>query len=284
MKYIYIIVLSSFFFTACEKIVDIEIPSDEPTLVVEGEITNNLEPWSVRLTLSQPYLDQKEVDGISNASVFILGDDGSSVELFHSDTGMFVSAANEACIEGVTYTLDVTYNGEKFTASETLNNGFPIDTIASYFLPDNNGFIEAGYYVFIQGRENEAEGDNYLWKFYKNDTLQDGFGSIYENDEFGPISFLNQSLDPADPLAGLAQGIIPRPFPFRVEPGDSVRIEQYIISGRHYKFIVDREAQLNRGGTPFDPPPANPDYNISNGGLGYFSVSYKTERSLVISE
>ena len=284
MKNIYLIVFASLLFTACERIIDIEIPSDEPSLVVEGEITSKLEPWSVRLTLSQPYLDQKEVEGVSAATVFINGDDGSSVELFHADTGMFVSNNSAKCIEGVSYTLDVSYDGKTYTATEKLENGFAIDTIASYFLPDNNGFIEAGYYVFIQGKENEEAGDNYLWKFYKNDTLQDDFGPIYENDEFGPISYLNQSLDPADPLAGLAQGIIPRPFPFRVEPGDSVRIEQYIISSRHYKFIVDREAQLNRSGTPFDPPPANPDYNISNGGLGYFAVSHKAERELTIAE
>ena len=284
MKNTYLIVLFSLLFVACEKIVDIEIPSDEPTLVVEGEITDNLGPWSVRLTLSQPYLNQKQVDGITNATIFITGTDGSNVQLLHTDTGMFVSATDQQCLVGETYTLTVDYDGKTFTASEELVNGFPIDTIASYFLPDNNGFIEAGYYVFIQGKENDYKGDSYLWKFYRNDTLQDDFGPIYENDDFGDISFLNQSLDPNDPLAGLAQGIIPRPFPFTVEPGDSIRIEQYSLSKQHYKFIIDREAQLNRAGTPFDSPPANPNYNISNGGLGYFSVAHLVKESLVVKE
>ncbi len=166
------LIIGLFAFAACEKIVDLEIPSGDPVLVVESQITNKKDLWRVRLSLSQPYFDQSTIEGIASAVVVISGTDGSNETLVYTDTGMFVSQDSMECLVGETYTLSINYKGEIYEASEVLANGFPIDTIASYNLPDNNGFIEAGIYVFIQGKENEYKGDSYLWKFYKNDTLQ----------------------------------------------------------------------------------------------------------------
>ena len=46
--------------SACERIVDLEIPSGDPKIVVEGQITSQSEPWEIRLTMSQPYFDQSQ--------------------------------------------------------------------------------------------------------------------------------------------------------------------------------------------------------------------------------
>ena len=62
---IIILFLAFLAFTACEKIVEVELPSDNPILVVESQITNKREPWKVKLTLSQAYFDQDSADNIS---------------------------------------------------------------------------------------------------------------------------------------------------------------------------------------------------------------------------
>ena len=69
---------------------------------------------------------------------------------------MFVSADSQRCMVGETYTLTVVYNGVTYVAAEQTPDANPIDTIASYYLPDNNGFITKGYYVFIQGVQSPA--------------------------------------------------------------------------------------------------------------------------------
>lgn len=269
-------------FSACEKIVEVDFPSDEPKLVIESQITNKRDLWKVKLSLSQPYFDQDSADDISNAFVNISGTDGSNVDLVYSDTGIFVSSDSLQCAVGETYTLTVVYKNKTYTATEKLANGFPIDLMLSFFLPSTNGFVESGYYIFIQGKENDYKGDSYLWKFYRNDTLKEDFGLLAENDEFGPVSYFNASIDPDDPLSGLANNIIPRPFPFLVEPGDTVRLEQYNLDPTYYQFLFEVQSQLGRSGTPFDPPPANPNNNISNGGLGYFSVAHFTEKQIIV--
>lgn len=281
MKNILYIILASFAFTACEKIVEVDLPAEDPKLVIEGQITNAKDLWKVRLTSSQAYFNQEEAESIANATVRIVGTDGQDITLVHSDTGMFVSSDSLTCKVGESYTLTVNYDGQMYGATEKLNNGFPLDTIASYFLPDNNGFIPSGYYVFIQGTENPEAGDYYLFKAYRNDTLQT---PQLDSDEFGSVSYLNENFDSRNILAELALGKTPRPFPFLVEPGDSVRVEQFVISREYYQFIIDLDAQRGRSGTPFDPPPANPNNNLSNGALGFFSVAHKQEGSIVIKE
>jgi len=270
--------------TGCEKIVDLEIPSVDSKLVIEGQITNIEEPWVVRLALSQEYFNQDSIEPVSNALVTISGTDGLFAKLSHSHAGIFTSSTAMQCVPGEIYTLKILYNGEEYIASEILANGFPIDLIESYYLPENNGFIEAGYYVFIQGKENEYDGDSYLWNFWRNDTIQDQFGIVAENDAFGQVTFLNPNIDPDDPLKGIENDSLPRPFPFKLELNDTVIVDQYNLSPRYFQYLFDLQAQLGRSGSPFDPPPANPNNNISNGGLGYFSVAHFTSASIIIEE
>jgi len=52
MKKIITILFAAFVFTACEKIVDIEIPSEETRIVIESEIYNVKDLWKVRLSLN----------------------------------------------------------------------------------------------------------------------------------------------------------------------------------------------------------------------------------------
>ena len=281
MKKLAYLLLASLAFVACEKIVEIDLPSESPRLVIEGQITNERAPWQVKLTLSQPYFDQAQADIISQAVVRIIGTDGSDVLLSHVDSGSFVSADTQQCVTGESYTLNVEYNGEEYQATEQMKNAFPLDTIASFLLPDNNGFIPSGYYVFIQGKENPESGDYYLFKAYRGDTLKT---RELDNDEFGSVSYLNENIDADRILQELALGKTPRPFPFLVEPGDSILVEQFAITQQYYQFIIDLEAQRSRSGTPFDPPPANPNNNLSNGALGYFSVAHKEVGRMVVQE
>ena len=279
-KLIYLIV-ASLAFAACEKIVEVDLPSEENRLVIEGQITSTKEPWKVRLTSSQPYFNQNEATTISNAIVRITGTDGQDILLSHTDTGMFVSDDSLTCTVGESYTLNVSYDGQSYEATEELNQGFDFDTLATYFLPDNNGFIQSGYYIFIQGKENPETGDYYLFNAYKNDTLQ---SPQLDSDEFGSVSYLNENFDAKNIIAELALGKTPRPFPFTVEPGDSIRVEQFVISRAYYQFLIDLSIQQGRSGSPFDSPPANPNNNLSNGALGFFSVAHKVSEEMVVPE
>jgi len=279
MKKILFVILVAFAFTACEKIVDIEIPSEGSRIVIESEIYNTKDIWKVKLSLNQPYFDQDSVDYISTASVFITELGGDTVFLNYTDTGLYVSADSHQCVVGGSYELSVAYNGQVYKAIEELQNAFPIDELLSFFLPPNDRLFPAGNYVFVQGQSDTTKKNYYLFKTYRNDTLK---STDLDDDGFGSVSLLNSFFDVNDILGEIDRGSLPRPILFDVSTGDTIVVEQFAITEEYYKFRSDLSAQQGRSGTPFDPPPANPNNNISNGGLGYFSVAHKERAELVV--
>jgi hypothetical protein len=279
MKKILFVILVAFAFTACETIVDIEIPSEGSRIVIESEIYNTKDIWKVKLSVNQPYFDQDSVDYISTASVFITELGGDTVFLNYTDTGLYVSADSHQCVVGGSYELSVAYNGQVYRAIEELQNAFPIDELLSFFLPPNDRLFPTGNYVFVQGQSDATKKNYYLFKTYRNDTLK---STDLDDDGFGSVSLLNSFFDVNDILGEIERGSLPRPILFDVSTGDTIVVEQFAITEEYYKFRLDLSAQQGRSGTPFDPPPANPNNNISNGGLGYFSVAHKERAELVV--
>lgn len=279
MKKLIAIIITAFAFTACEKIVDIEIPSEGTLIVIESEIYSAKDIWRVKLSTNQPYFDQDSADHVSTASVYIAELGGDTVFLNYADTGMYVSTDSHQCEVGKSYELNVVYDGQVYRATEKLKNAFPIDKILSFFLPPDVSFFPSGNYAFIQGQADPSQSNFYIFKTYRNDTLK---STELDDDAFGSVSLLNSTFNADDITGELASGKLPRPILFDVVEDDTIRVEQFAVSEEYYKFRIDLNAQQSRSGTPFDPPPANPNNNISNGGLGYFSVAHKETATLIV--
>jgi Domain of unknown function (DUF4249) len=270
--------------TACETIIDLEVPNSEPVLIVESVISNDTNYWDVNLSFSQQYFDQSAKSYIDDAFVTIMDNLGNTDTLTYQDTGRYSTPGIKWCEVGRVYTLTIVYKDKIYTASEMCKFQEEIDFLMSFELPDGNGFIEPGFYVFEKAGESEVEGDYYLWKIYKNDTLEHLFGYLLDTDEFREASFFNLNIDPDDPLKDIDKNILPRPFPINFEIDDVVRVEQYNISKAYFDFLLELQRQVSRSGTPFDPPPVNPRSNIQGGGFGFFSVVNVSKASIVVSK
>ena len=77
MKKIYLLpILAIFFFTSCEKVIDIEVPSIEPKLIIDAsfDVFFDEDPivanTVVKLSLSADYFDD-EIPAVTNATVFL---------------------------------------------------------------------------------------------------------------------------------------------------------------------------------------------------------------------
>lgn len=287
MKKIYpILVLAvAAVFSSCEKVVELKVVDGDPILVINSQISNQTEKWVVNLSSTQGYFDQNDITYVENALVTISDNEGNIDTLRYNSEGNFETNSVKNCKVGNTYTLAVTYKNETYYASETCDYQDTITFIKSYFLPEQNGFIPSGWYVFEKAEEFLPDGDFYMWKLYQNDTsLVDDIGYQLDTDEFRETGYWNLNIDPDNPLKDTDRGVFPRPFPYKFEVGDTVRVEQYRISEGYFNFLAEFSNQQNRAGTPFDPPPSNPKTNISNGGYGYFSVVNVDKKSIVIEE
>ncbi len=271
--------------SACEKVVQLNVPNADPQVVINGTLSNQPEKWQINLSLSQPYFDQSGIAFVDDAKVYIEDNLGVIDTLEYDTDGKYISKTIKQCEIGKTYTLRVEHGSQTYTAVEKCYYQDTIDFIQSYYLPERNGFIPVGYYVFEKANEYEPDGDYYVWNIYRNGILMtDSIGYLYDSDEFRETGFYNISIDPNDPLKDIDRGVFPRPFPWSFEKGDSVTVEQLRVSKGYYDFLSEFATQQQRSGTPFDPPPLNPTSNIQGGAYGFFKVVNVSSKSIIVTE
>jgi len=264
-------------FGSCRTVVDWDLQSAEQGLTIESYISTELKPWDVQLKRTRDYFDNDPALVVDDALVTISDDNGKTDTLTHQGSGLYSTVSNRNCTPGQHYTLDVLFEGDKFSSTELCREQLEIDTFFYFYQPVKNGFITPGFYVFELAQEIATEGDYYQWLVYKNDTLQDDFGYIVDTDEFADFSYFNSNID----LENISLEFLPRPFPFEFDEGDKVVLEQRCINKNFYDYLIEFQTQYDRQGSPFDAPPANPRGNIL-GASGYFAVYNVDKRSLVI--
>jgi hypothetical protein len=161
---------------------------------------------------------------------------------------------------GKTYSLHVDVDGEMFEAQDKLNPVTIMDSLKYRINADEkrDPKIEKRFYELLMYTTEPPESEDfYLFRFYRNDTLNLYFPSdIYFSDD--------------KTLAEKINGI---PSPVYFQLGDSARVEMYSLSRTGFVFYNDLFNLINNDGGMFSPPPANSRTNLSNGALGFFQVS-----------
>jgi hypothetical protein len=265
--------------SGCETVVDWELPDSDPALVVECQLTNVDEFWNLTLSMTQSYFSSEDPPAVTDAQVSIVDDLGNRDTLFHVAEGLYETTSSKKCVVGRKYTLEINHAGKEYFATEEVRAQLPFDTVGAIYNPGIAGFADPGYYLIEIAQESEAMGDYYQWLVYQNDTLLDDF-YILDTDEFADFSYFNRNFD----IDQASEENLPRPFPFLLELGDTVRLEQNCMSKNYYDFLVDIQTQRSSDGSPFSSPPANPISNISNGAFGYFSVVNKISTTVIVVE
>jgi hypothetical protein len=263
--FVYIFMILALGLSACEKVIYPDLSNGKTLLVIESRISTDSVPWRVKLSLTQDYFSTATPPAANGAVVSITDDLGNSIALVEDTGGYYKSAAIQQCVVGRRYTLNVSYKGTNYSASESCLFQEPIDSITYKFRP-KQAFIPAGFYITEHAKEKEGAGDYYLWEIYKNDTLINDFGYFINDD-----AFVNGNYIVAE-------------FPFNFKLYDSIRVDQFAISKQWYNFLITVESESRKSGTPFDTPPANAVSNIKGGALGYFAVLNLERRSLKILE
>src|SRR5690554_3326320 len=75
MKNITVLIIITMLFSSCIDVVDMEVESFEPTIVLEGEINDHDEKQILRLSFSQPYFQEGTKLYVDNAQVTLFEDE-----------------------------------------------------------------------------------------------------------------------------------------------------------------------------------------------------------------
>ena len=263
MKKIYILIpLLILLFSNCEKVVEIDLPTIEPKLVIDAsfEVLFDTAPVTantvVKLKLSADYFEEN-IPTVSNAVVFLTNlSDSSTINFVDVNLdGTFMPLINFVPQDNIEYELTVIYQNETYKGKATKVKSTPFTNAIQ---GDETLFSGKEIEVKVAFNDGDISDNYYLFDFTNNLflALEDRFfnGNAYN------FSFYYQEDEIIAPT--------------------TVTIRMSGISKKYFTYfrILLSQSGLNGGG-PFESVPAALLGNIinttneTNFPLGYFHIS-----------
>jgi hypothetical protein len=244
---------------SCKKVITVTVNNATPVLVVQGNITNQTGPYTVKLTSSVYYSEDNLFPAITGAVVKITDDSTGVTDLLtEKQQGIYLTNTTIGAVNH-TYHLFISTGGKEYTATSTMPKQVFLDSIT--FLT-NTGFGQnvtnplpnfqdpAGVYNayrFIEWFNSKPSKQIFVF----DDRLSDG--KYVARQLFNDSSY--------------------------IQPSDTVQLEMQCIDKNVYNYFKELDGTDPTNGQPTSP--ANPTSNVSNGALGYFSAhTVQTKRKV----
>lgn len=255
---------------SCEDVVDVNVNSSEPKLVIDASIK-----WqkgtlgneqTIKLSTTTGYFNET-IPTVSGATVFIINSVGTVFNFEESTTLGTYNCSTFQPIINENYTLTVIVDGNTYTSTEKLLATPEIESIEQKSV---QGFSGDEIQIKFFYQDNGLEDNFYLIGFKKSDFTFPEYGAIEDkffqgNQMFGFYS--NEKLESEDELFMSLQG----------------------INERYYNYMNKLiNIAGSSGGSPFATPPATLKGNIvnqtnsKNYPLGYFNLSEIDTRNYVV--
>ncbi len=257
------IFLLATFLMACEKEIDLKLADKSGALVIEGSVSNEAGPYTVKISRSVAFTSPNQYPGITEARVVLSDDLGQTETLVHRANGRYESSSFESQ-PGRTYTLKVLLEGTTYVASSRMPALVELDSLRQNSIKFGS---EIRYNVIPLFTDPAILGNYYRFLVYVNGKRDSGYPHFADNTNNGEV---NQ-----------------RPLFFsgrdeeEVKPGDEITIEMRSIDASGYTYFSALD-QLAGGGAGGGITPANPPGNFSGGALGLFSAYSVSRKSIVI--
>ncbi|MBC8319801.1 MAG: DUF4249 domain-containing protein [Bacteroidetes bacterium] len=271
LKYSWLFIFISFTLVSCEKVIDLDLNTAEPRLVIEGNITSNPGPYLVSLSTSGDYYTTHGINPVSGANIIISNELGHADTLFEFKPGIY----HTSTLTGETnrtYTIVVDYNGKEYSGSETLPHKVYIDSLSyekmEFTGPGGGGGEDKPRYsIYCTFLDPIETVDYYRFDILVNGIPMGGFRSYY---------YLASDQ--------LFNGHIVQ-YPIRwveSQPGDTVTISLHTIGFNTWEYFRTLNDALSGGG--MGSTPYNPITNLSNNALGYFGAYAIDSKNLVVGQ
>ena len=262
-------------FTSCTDVIELEVPSEVPRLVIEASINWEKETagnnQGIKLSMSSPYFDTNGAVSVLGASVKITNDTDGTVFIFTDNSDGTYSTDSFVPVLNNSYTLEVINEGETFIAQESLK---PVPDILSVY-QSTDYFFQDLLEVNFDFLDPESGANYYYIKFQEQADLLPSLSTL--KDEFinGNLITISNERRENEDINQVAYA-----------PGDAVDMELYGISKEYYDYMTILINQSESGG-PFDTTPValkgncinqtNPDTDA----YGYFRITQVSKATYV---
>lgn len=287
-----LLILAAALFSSCETVINPDLDSAPPVLVVQAWLNDKSEKQVIQLTMTQPYFDESAPTGVSGATVTVT-DDLNTVYTFVDDgtnTGSYQwtpALGQNIGTPGRIYTLSVQANGETFQSVTPMKRTTTIDSI-TFEIKKEFQFPEDSYIAQFWAKDPAGKGDSYWIRAFKNGVLLNkpmeinvaydaGFSSGGDIDGVQFIQPIREGINPMDEDPKKKNMNLP-PY----ADGDSVYVEIQSITLAafdHLHQVIDQTNRQGGFGALFARPLENVSTNIVNTNpkgsavTGFFNVA-----------
>ncbi|OGU33945.1 MAG: hypothetical protein A2068_12390 [Ignavibacteria bacterium GWB2_35_6b] len=262
-KYISIIIAASLF-VSCEKVIDIDLNTSIPQIVIEGNISDEPGPYTVKLSKTVNYNDKNIYPPVTGAFVIISDNAGVTDTLTETVPGLYQTHGITG-IQGNTYTLKVIAEGKQYEAVSTMPYKVNLDSI-QFNLYSEPGESEKTLAVVPLYLDPIEFGNSYRF-FFSANGIEDKTYQV-GNDNIGNGRINQQPFFSED---------------VKFHNGDTVKVTMLCIDVNAYNYYYTL-SQIGGGGLVGGSTPSNPPGNIfGDNALGIFSA-YTTQTKTVIAK
>jgi hypothetical protein len=237
--------------SSCTEIIDIDLNSSNPQIVIEGNVSNTGESV-IKITKSVNFDESNNLPKVQNAIVEISDNLGNSEILLESSEGIY-STSSFGGVEGRTYSLNVQVDNLKLESVSYMPNNVSFDSlfVTKGSAPGFPGAQENDLFYEVRVKYKDPADEVNFYRFVEivNNEITNSyvFNDRLNNGEYVTVPLLNLSRE--------------------LVPGDVLQIEMQCIDEFVYEYF--NSFGNTQGGSP---TPANPYTNIIGSELGYFSA------------
>jgi hypothetical protein len=255
-------IFAAFLGTACEEVIILDLENADPRLVIDAVVDVANQKATVTLTKSNGFYDTPTLEVVENATVTLVRADGTTLDLSHNGNGIY-TRQNLTIAIGEALTLIVKdAEGQSYQASAVAPHAIHIDSLGRNSPPPttpNTGNPEVRLIVFWQDVPNVESF--YRLRLLKNDTLQPDAAIV--------LSDLNRD-----------GSSFSRPFFQTLSRGDTATVQLLSIDKNSFYYFNDLDGVE---GPDFNATtPFNPRSLFTNDALGYFSIVYSDEITVIL--
>lgn len=246
-------------FTACQKVISVNLNNAASQLVIEGNLTDLYGQQIVQISKTVPFTSNNNYPPVSGATVILSDTLGHSGQLMEISPGIYAIGPVSGQY-GVTYTLSVTTGGKTYTARSTMPQLVKLDSLTSMV----DQFNTKHRIVIVNYQDPPNVPNRYKFNLYINSGIVNNVFAF--DDNFTDSRYVREQLfqNATDIVAG-----------------DTARVEMQCLDENIYQYWFTL-SQLQQNGPGGGVTPSNPPSNFDNGALGYFSAHTSQSKVIVV--
>lgn len=274
-----LIILMGTVLYSCTDVIDVDVPTGKPRLVVEASIDwekgTDGKNQTIKLSRMTPYFSNQEIDEVLGATVTIKDKETGDVFSFQDQNNGLYTTDVFIPVLGHSYVLTINHEGETYRAEETMMSVADIQKIDQ---STDGGNSSEDIEVNIHFQDPQGIENYYFLKFQRVGDLLPTIEPM--SDKFTDGNVMKESFEKEDDADTSEKE--------QLKPGDVVEYQMLGISQRYYDYMQIMVNQLGAEASIFAGVPVELKGNCININdkkeftLGYFRVTETIKGSYTI--